>query len=117
MVGTRGPVPVRDDSKGDLAQQVLELLDAKAPLQSSEDFPSVSQPEIKAALDRLASRSMVQYETRDQEEVVLTGEGEQIVAQGSHEYKVWEAVRRNGGLPVKELVVSALFNFLWKCYD
>jgi len=107
MPGTRGPVPVpQSDSKADLALQVLARLDEKSPLHTSEDFPDVSQPEIKAALDRLASRSMVQYETSDHEQVLLTSEAKMIVEEGSHEYKVWDAVRRNGGLPVKDLGVG-----------
>ncbi|KAF2186755.1 hypothetical protein K469DRAFT_687107 [Zopfia rhizophila CBS 207.26] len=101
MVGTRGPVPVTQ--KSDVAQDVLDLLDTKSPLHSSDAFPSISQPEIKAALDRLASRSMVQYETSDKEQIVLTKEAETIVQEGSHEFKVWDAVKQHGGLPIKEL--------------
>ncbi|KAF2196077.1 hypothetical protein GQ43DRAFT_476644 [Delitschia confertaspora ATCC 74209] len=103
MPGTRGPVPVVSESKGDLAHDVLQLLDQKQPLHTSEDLPQVPQPEIKAALDRLASRSMVQYETSDREDVILTKEAQTIVEEGSHEFKVWDAVKKNGGLPVKEL--------------
>jgi phenylalanyl-tRNA synthetase alpha chain len=102
--GTRGPVPVPLESQGrDLTSDILHRLDEKSPLQSSEDFPAVSQPEIKAALDRLASRSMVEYKTKDAEEASLTPEAEQIVAEGSHEYKVWKAVKDAGQIPLKEL--------------
>ncbi|PSK60392.1 Phenylalanine--tRNA ligase alpha subunit [Elsinoe australis] len=105
MPGTRGPVPVPLETDGrDLTQQVLDLLDEKEPLRTNTDFPNVSQQEIKAALDRLASRSMLAYETQDKEEVVLTPEGQKICDEGSHEYKVWDAVHKAGKMPLKDLV-------------
>lgn len=106
MPGTRGPVPVPLEQGGrDLTQQVLDLLDAKSTLHTNQDFPSVPQIEIKAALDRLGSRQMLTYETEEKEEVQLTAEGQQIANEGSHEYKVWAAVKEKGGLPLKELPV------------
>jgi len=109
MPGTRGPVPVplRDD-KRDITQDMLNLLDEKSTIHTSEDFPQIPQPEIKAALDRLKSRSMIQYETADSEQVLLTGEAKTICDEGSHEYKVWDAVRQNGKLSIKELPVGFL---------
>lgn len=78
----------------DMTAPLLEALDT-APagtLLSSDAFPSTPSAAVKSALDRLASRQMVVYETRDREVVVLTGEGEEIVANGSHEAKVFAAV-------------------------
>lgn len=104
--GTRGPVPVPLETKErNVTQDILDLLDQKEPLQTSEDFPAISQAEIKAALDRLASRSMVEYKTNDSEQVLLSKEAEAIVADGSHEYKVWKAVKDAGKVPIKELAV------------
>ncbi|PCG90578.1 Phenylalanyl-tRNA synthetase, class IIc, alpha subunit [Penicillium occitanis (nom. inval.)] len=77
----------------DLTAPVLDALSSTdQPLLSNETFPSVPFLNIKAALDRLASRSMVEYETIDKEALVLTEEGESIAANGSHEAKVFEAV-------------------------
>lgn len=107
MVGTRGPVPVPLESKQqDVTQEILDLLDTKQPLQTSEDFPSIPQAQIKAALDRLASRSMVAYEAQDSDQAHLTPESEAIVAEGSHEWKVWKAVKEAGKIPVKDLQVG-----------
>lgn len=116
--GTRGPVPVpKKADDRDVTQDVLDLLDQKQPLQTSEDFPSIPQAEIKAALDRLASRSMVEYQAHDSEQVLLTPEAEAIVADGSHEYKVWNAVKEAGKVPIKELAVCAPRNHTRKSCD
>ncbi|KAF2792836.1 hypothetical protein K505DRAFT_325892 [Melanomma pulvis-pyrius CBS 109.77] len=102
--GTRGPVPVPLQAQDrNLTQEVLDLLDTKSPLQTSDDFSAISQRDIKAALDRLASRSMVEFVTNDAEEAVLTKEAETIVADGSHEFRVWAAVKDAGKIPIKEL--------------
>ena len=108
MPGTRGPVPVPLHNGGrDLTQQILDLLENKDPLQSNTDFPDTPQAEIKAALDRLGSRQMLVYETQETEQVLLTKEGQMIHDEGSHEYKVWDAVQQKGKLPLKELPVGA----------
>jgi phenylalanyl-tRNA synthetase alpha chain len=105
--GNRGPVPVPLQTQDrNLTQDVLDLLDTKSPLQTSDDFPSIPQREIKAALDRLASRAMVIYTTKDAEEAVLTPEADAIVANGSHEFIVWAAIKEHGKIPIKELPVG-----------
>lgn len=72
------------------------ILDALAAsdgaILSTEAFPSTPSLTIKSALDRLGSRSMVEYETIEREIVTLSEEGESIAANGSHEAKVFEAV-------------------------
>lgn len=105
MPGTRGPVPVPLQVNGspDLTADILRSLDEFDTIDAVAHFPNASRAEIKAALDRLASRSMVEYQTKDAEEVVLTDEGEKICRQGSHEYKVWEAVKSKGRIRVNSL--------------
>ncbi|KAK4987836.1 Phenylalanyl-tRNA synthetase, beta subunit, cytoplasmic, partial [Elasticomyces elasticus] len=102
MPGTRGPVPV---PLGDLTQQILDKLETTAPFNTDSGLDA-SQSEVKAALDRLASRSMVAYETKDTEQVLLTDEGQTICDQGSHEFKVWDAVTRKGKIAVKDLAAA-----------
>lgn len=114
MPGTRGPVPVPLETKDrNLTQDVLDLLDTKEPLQTNEDFPTISQAEIKAALDRLASRSMVEYKAMDSEKVGLTPESEGIVENGSHEFKVWKAVKEAGSILIKDLPVRNSHKWVW----
>jgi phenylalanyl-tRNA synthetase alpha chain len=113
MGGTRGPVPIPLETKGqNLTQEILDLLDTKEPLQSNEDFPAISQAEIKAALDRLASRSMVEYKSKDSEKVALTQESEDIVKNGSHEYRVWQTVKEMERVSIAELPVRIILEIL-----
>nr|POE68865.1 phenylalanine--trna ligase alpha subunit [Quercus suber] len=110
MPGTRGPVPVPAQTNGgsrDLTLEILETLETQDPLQTQDAFPQISQAEIKAALDRLASRAMLTYDTNDNEEVVLTSEGQQICDEGSHEWKVWDAVKMSGRLSLKDPALAS----------
>src|SRR5262245_61631035 len=89
---------------GDINSEILHALSKTDPILSSEAFPATPWTDIKAAADRLASRSMVTYEQIDREEAVLEPEGEQIAAHGSHEARVFEALRQAlEGLTVAEL--------------
>ncbi|KAB5518064.1 putative phenylalanine--tRNA ligase beta chain [Coniochaeta sp. 2T2.1] len=89
---------------GDLLPQVLQTLDKSEPIVSTEAFPNAAFVEVKAALDRLASRDMVKYDTIERQEALLEPEGEEIAANGSHEARVFEAVRKAmEGLSVQEL--------------
>ena len=89
---------------GDLASQVLLILSKKDPVLSVEAFPDSNFAELRSALARLASRSMIAYEQLEREEAVLESEGEQIAEHGSHEARVFEALSKAlGGLTVAEL--------------
>ncbi|KAF3762405.1 hypothetical protein M406DRAFT_332787 [Cryphonectria parasitica EP155] len=91
-------------TSGDLTMEVLQALSKTSPIQSQEAFPQSSFGELKAALDRLASRSMVTYEQIEKDDAVLEPEAEQIVANGSHEARVFEALRQAvEGLSVQDL--------------
>ncbi|KAF2669248.1 hypothetical protein BT63DRAFT_446901 [Microthyrium microscopicum] len=103
MAATRGPVPVITSTERDLPHEILALLANKDTVVTNQDYPEISQPRIKAAIDRLGSRSMVEYDTKDSEIVILTPEAEGICEQGSHEYKVWDAVRKQGKVEIAEL--------------
>lgn len=94
MPGQRGPVPVAVASGNrDITKEILETLDSESSFTTDQKFPDVGQIEIKAALDRLASRSMISYDTKDSQVVILTEEGEQISREGSHEFKVSRRAR------------------------
>ena len=89
----------------DMTSPILDALSASdASILSSEAFPSTPSLNVKAALDRLASRQMVEYETFDKEVAVLTPEGDEIATNGSHEAKVFQAVlAAMDGLKIAEL--------------
>ncbi|RDA83770.1 hypothetical protein CP532_5192 [Ophiocordyceps camponoti-leonardi (nom. inval.)] len=87
-----------------LPEQILQALSEKSPLASAEAFPDTPFPELKSALDRLGSRSMITYEPIEREEALLEAEAEQIAAHGSHEARVFEALKKAmNGLTVQEL--------------
>ena len=89
---------------GDLPTEILHLLSKKDPILSSEDLPSQKSADVKSAITSLASRLMVTYETIDREEAILEAEGVEIEANGSHEARVFEALRSAvEGLTLKEL--------------
>ncbi|KAH7035049.1 phenylalanyl-tRNA synthetase-like protein alpha chain [Microdochium trichocladiopsis] len=88
----------------DLTSQILAALSDKDSLSSKDAFPNVEFAELKAALDRLGSRSMVTYKQLDQEEAVLQPEGKLVAENGSHEARVFEALRQAvEGLSVQDL--------------
>ncbi|KAL5359359.1 tRNA synthetases class II core domain (F)-domain-containing protein [Aspergillus floccosus] len=77
----------------DMTKSILDALSASdGPILSNDAFPSTPSLNIKSALDRLGSRQMVEYDTKEKEVATLTKEGEEIAANGSHEAKVFEAV-------------------------
>ncbi|KZF24484.1 phenylalanyl-tRNA synthetase alpha chain [Xylona heveae TC161] len=88
----------------DLTNDVLRALESKDTILSDDAFPTFPSSSVKAAVDRLGSREMVTYETIDREDAVLTEEGKGIAAEGSHEAKVFEAVRKAvEGLKITDL--------------
>lgn len=96
--------PASADPAGDLALQVLQALADADQILSTEAFPSMPFETIKAALDRLSSRSMVVYEQIERQEAILEAEAEEIVQHGSHEARVFEAVHKAlGGLSIQDL--------------
>lgn len=90
--------------QGDLPSEILQILSKQESALSSSSFPSSTSGEVKAALDRLASRSMIVYDTIDREEAVLEPEAVEIEANGSHEARVFEALQKAvEGLTIPEL--------------
>ena len=101
----KGPVPVVQDR--DLALEILRRLGEKSSFRVDHEFAEVSHSDAQAALNKLASRSMIEYEQQNTEAVILEKEGLQIVAEGSHEYKVWNAIRSAGGkLAINDLAAA-----------
>lgn len=91
----------------DITSQVLDALsESNGPILTANAFPSVPSATVKSALDRLGSREMISYKTIDREEAMLTDEGGGIVAEGSHEARVFEAVSKAvEGLKIADLPV------------
>lgn len=92
---------------GDLTAGVLDALsESNGPILTTDAFPSIPSTIIKAAIDRLKSREMVVYKTIEREEAILSDEGRGIALNGSHEARVFEAVRKAvDGLKIADLPV------------
>lgn len=89
---------------------IPELLNALSitseSILTADIFPSTPFNTIKSALDRLGSRELITYKQINREEAILTEEGRGIAANGSHEAKVFEAVRKAiEGLKIEDLPV------------
>ncbi|KAH9902226.1 phenylalanyl-tRNA synthetase-like protein alpha chain [Xylariomycetidae sp. FL2044] len=94
-------------ASGDLASDILAALSKSDPISSNDAFPQAKFADLKAALDRLGSRSMVTYKQIDQELPILEPEGKLIAENGSHEARVFDALRQAmSGLTVAELEKS-----------
>lgn len=91
-------------SSGDLTAQILQALSSQELVLSAEAFPKAQFAELKASLDRLASRDMVAYKAIDREDYLLEKEGEQIAHHGSHEARVFETLRKH----VEGLTIAGL---------
>lgn len=89
----------------DLSAQILRALEHQDKINTATTFPKYDSNEIKSALDKLASRSYVTYETHTKDEAHLESEGSDILSSGaSHEARVWAALSEAvDGLSLKEL--------------
>lgn len=98
-------VSANNNAAGDPIPEILQALNkTNDPISSAETFPQIPFEIIKAALDRLASRSIVAYEQVEREEAFLEPEAVTIVEHGSHEARVFEAVRKAlDGLSIQDL--------------
>ncbi|TXT04966.1 hypothetical protein VHUM_03786 [Vanrija humicola] len=95
---------------------ILTTLDASGTIDDSRKLTvgttSLGSPEgqavVKAALDSLLSKEMVEYTQITNNLWVLTKEGNEIADTGSHEYRVWAALPEAGqpGLSVKDLTAA-----------
>ncbi|KAI4253099.1 MAG: hypothetical protein LQ352_003909 [Teloschistes flavicans] len=89
----------------ELTTQVLDALSHnEGSIVSNEVFPSIDFTTMKSALDRLGSREFIEFRQINREEAILTPEAEGVAAEGSHEAKVFEAVRQAvEGLKIDDL--------------
>ena len=56
------------------------------------------QMAVKAALDSLAAREMISYIQKQLDSLILTQEGQEMAANGSHEFRVWAALEKEQDL-------------------
>ncbi|TYJ52978.1 phenylalanine-tRNA ligase, alpha subunit [Cryptococcus floricola] len=92
-----------------LRDVILQTLDRCAEIPDSRELAwdgkllktAEEQAVVRAALDSLASKEMVEYKQITTTSYSLTEEGDGIVSNGSHEYRVWQVLPVKGqGEPV-----------------
>lgn len=89
---------------GDLPNDILQILSKNDHILSSDAFPTLTAAEVKPALDKLASREMITYDTTNRDEYELLPEAQGIAQNGSHEARIFEALRQAvDGLSLAEL--------------
>lgn len=82
-------------------------MDKADPILSAEAFPDVPFAELKAVLDRLGSRSMVEYKQLEREEATLEPEGKAFAESGSYEARLFETLSKAmKALTVQEITAA-----------
>lgn len=77
----------------DLQLTILKVLGEKGSIADSQaEFPNEDSQQVLAALNSLLARSMITYKTKETEIYNLTEEADDIVANGSHEYRLLNKV-------------------------
>lgn len=84
----------------ELQNHVLQVLKDQGEIKDSSSLSLngklVDQQELLGVLKRLNSHEMLEYDTLEHEGYVLTVEGQEILASGSHEVKVFKLVSAEG---------------------
>ncbi|KAI3659541.1 hypothetical protein MP638_005227 [Amoeboaphelidium occidentale] len=87
-----------------LAEKVLQELDKSGSIKDSRSVCPDSNL-LLGVLNSLASKSMVTFKSIEQDRHVLTEEGQEISANGSHEKKVFDKIPSEG-ISLKELELA-----------
>ena len=92
----------------EIQEAILKHLNgsADAKIQDTIAFfgPNIDQQAVLGVLKRLASYAMVEYEGREEEGWRLTPEAQEIVENGSHEVRLWNAIPADGSLAVSAVI-------------
>jgi phenylalanyl-tRNA synthetase alpha chain len=77
----------------DLQLDILKVLDTQGQISNTtETFPQLDPQTVQAALNSLVSRNKVTYKNIEKEQWNLTEEAQDIVTNGSHEFRLLELV-------------------------
>jgi phenylalanyl-tRNA synthetase alpha chain len=104
-------------SKEEIQQQILAQLEATGCISDTAELRIngnlVDQLEILGVLNALQSREILSYESIMTEKWVLTEEGESIIAGGSHEVRVFNAIPL-GSEGISAAALKVLFLFMYR---
>lgn len=88
----------------DLQLRILHTLDKEGVIENTlTTFPELQSQEVQAALNSLKARFKITYKSIEKEKWNLTKEGQEIVKDGSHEYRLLETVLKLQRLKLSEV--------------
>lgn len=88
----------------ELQLTILQTLDKEGSIENTlNTFPTLDSQEVQAALNSLLARSKITYKSIEKEKWNLTKEAEEIVQNGSHEYRLLETILKLEHLKISEV--------------
>ncbi|KAL6939900.1 Phenylalanyl-tRNA synthetase, beta subunit, cytoplasmic [Hanseniaspora osmophila] len=94
-------------STNDLQLDILSKLNTLGEIKSTaETFPDVDSQAILSALNSLKAHGKLEYTKSDTVQYTLTKEGDEIVANGSHEIRLLKLVQSFEKLQIKEIMTK-----------
>lgn len=92
----------------ELQLEILQILGKQGVIENTLDtFPNLDSQKVQAALNSLLARSKITYKSIEKELWKLTAEAQDIVKNGSHEYRLLETI-----LKLEHLKISEVSNIL-----
>jgi phenylalanyl-tRNA synthetase alpha chain len=82
---------------------ITDTRELQLPSGSAAGSSHAEQMAVKAALDSLLAKEMVEFTQKQIDSLELSPEGLQMVEQGSHELRVWTALKEEQETSAKEL--------------
>lgn len=91
----------------DLPLTILKKLHDEGEVKDSrQSFPDVETKQVQAAVTSLKARSMVDFRAIEQDIWSPTAEGNDIIANGSHEIRLYDLVSKLDGLKLSEVATK-----------
>ncbi|KAH3679859.1 hypothetical protein WICMUC_000602 [Wickerhamomyces mucosus] len=88
----------------ELQLNILQALDKKGTIENSQnEFPEYDSQQVQAALNSLLARSKITYKTIEKDQFNLTEEAQDIVKNGSHEFRLLETISKLQQLKISEV--------------
>ncbi|KAH3682561.1 hypothetical protein WICPIJ_006473 [Wickerhamomyces pijperi] len=88
----------------ELQLRILQVLEKKETIENTKvEFPELDSQTVQAALNSLLARAKIAYKTIEKEQCNLTEEAQDIVKNGSHEFRLLETISKLQSLKIAEV--------------